>query len=98
MKAVEEDRQSSRSMLKLRWRVTVHRPGTGSFFGPFRRLRDTRLRPKNVPVPLAAFDGIKAIDVTVDGADEVDPNLDLIKGLVVPWFERGSSRRRRVDW
>ena len=31
-------------------------------------------------VPLVSLDGIDAIDVTVDGADEVDPHLDLIKG------------------
>jgi ribose 5-phosphate isomerase A len=32
-------------------------------------------------IPLAGLDEIEAIDVTVDGADEVDPELDLIKGL-----------------
>lgn len=31
-------------------------------------------------IPLASLDQIEAIDVAVDGADEVDPRLDLIKG------------------
>jgi ribose 5-phosphate isomerase A len=31
-------------------------------------------------VPLAGFDEIEVIDIDVDGADEVDPSLDLIKG------------------
>ena len=32
-------------------------------------------------LPLSTLDEIEAIDVTVDGADEVDPSLNLIKGL-----------------
>jgi ribose 5-phosphate isomerase A len=32
-------------------------------------------------IPLVGLDEIEAIDVTVDGADEVDPNMNLIKGL-----------------
>lgn len=32
-------------------------------------------------IPLATLDEVEAIDVTVDGADEVDPALNLIKGL-----------------
>ncbi len=32
-------------------------------------------------IPLVSLDEIEAIDVTVDGADEVDPELNLIKGL-----------------
>ena len=31
-------------------------------------------------IPLIALDDVESIDVTVDGADEVDPHLDLIKG------------------
>src|SRR5258708_34552907 len=31
-------------------------------------------------IPLATLDEIEAIDITVDGADEVDPQLNLIKG------------------
>lgn len=32
-------------------------------------------------IPLVDFDSVDGIDVTVDGADEVDPQLNLIKGL-----------------
>jgi ribose 5-phosphate isomerase A len=32
-------------------------------------------------IPLVNLDEVEAIDVTVDGADEVDPELNLIKGL-----------------
>jgi ribose 5-phosphate isomerase A len=32
-------------------------------------------------IPLVTLDDVPAIDVTVDGADEVDPQLNLIKGL-----------------
>ena len=32
-------------------------------------------------IPLAGLDEIESIDITVDGADEVDPELNLIKGL-----------------
>ncbi len=31
-------------------------------------------------IPLATLDDVQAIDVTIDGADEVDPELRLIKG------------------
>ncbi|BAA30481.1 ribose 5-phosphate isomerase A [Pyrococcus horikoshii] len=31
-------------------------------------------------IPIASLDQVDAIDVAVDGADEVDPNLNLIKG------------------
>jgi ribose 5-phosphate isomerase A len=31
-------------------------------------------------IPLAQFDAIEAIDLTIDGADEFDENLNLIKG------------------
>jgi ribose 5-phosphate isomerase A len=31
-------------------------------------------------IPLTNFDEVQQIDVTIDGADEVDPNLQLIKG------------------
>jgi ribose 5-phosphate isomerase A len=57
------------------------------------RVRSGRLRVRGVPtsddtarlaeehgVPLAALGEAGELAVTVDGADEVDPNLDLIKG------------------
>jgi ribose 5-phosphate isomerase A len=43
-------------------------------------LRTEQLARK-VGIPLASLDDVEAIDVTIDGADEVDPRLDLIKGL-----------------
>lgn len=35
---------------------------------------------REVGIPLVSFADVAAVDVTVDGADEVDPQLDLIKG------------------
>jgi ribose 5-phosphate isomerase A len=32
-------------------------------------------------IPLTTLDEVESLDVAVDGADEVDPNLDLIKGF-----------------
>jgi len=31
-------------------------------------------------IPLTSFEAVSAIDLTIDGADEVDPDLNLIKG------------------
>jgi ribose 5-phosphate isomerase A len=57
------------------------------------RIRDRRLRVHGVPtseetaslarregIPLLTLTEAGILDLTVDGADEVDPNLDLIKG------------------
>ena len=35
---------------------------------------------RQLTIPLAALDEVERIDITFDGADEVDPQLDLIKG------------------
>ena len=35
---------------------------------------------RSLGIPLATLDEQPAIDITIDGADEVDPNLDVIKG------------------
>lgn len=32
-------------------------------------------------IPLATLEEVGTLDITIDGADEVDPNLDLIKGM-----------------
>src|SRR5215471_7410419 len=40
----------------------------------------TRADALRCGVPLATLDEIDRLDLTVDGADEVDPALDLIKG------------------
>ena len=36
---------------------------------------------RELGIPLGTLEGLGALDLTVDGADEVDPNLNLIKGL-----------------
>lgn len=36
---------------------------------------------REVGIPLVDLNDVESIDVTIDGADEVDPRLDLIKGL-----------------
>lgn len=36
---------------------------------------------RSLQIPLVTFDTHPVIDITIDGADEADPNLDVIKGL-----------------
>jgi ribose 5-phosphate isomerase A len=43
--------------------------------------RQAEHRSQELGIPLTTLAQSPVIDVTVDGADEVDPNLDLIKGL-----------------
>jgi len=38
------------------------------------------------------------LDLTVDGADEIDPELNLIKGGVEHCYARRSSRLLRATW
>jgi ribose 5-phosphate isomerase A len=40
----------------------------------------SREKAKSLGIPLTSFEECQTIDVTVDGADEVDPELRLIKG------------------
>lgn len=40
----------------------------------------TEREARRLGIPIAGADWHRAIDVTIDGADEVDPDLDLIKG------------------
>lgn len=42
---------------------------------------DTRDYAMRLGIPLATLDDEPRLDLTLDGADEVDPHLDLIKGL-----------------
>lgn len=42
---------------------------------------DTARRAAALGIPLATLAELPHLDLTIDGADEVDPNLDLIKGL-----------------
>ncbi len=41
----------------------------------------TASRARAWKIPLVSLDEVSVLDLVVDGADEVDPNLDLIKGL-----------------
>jgi ribose 5-phosphate isomerase A len=40
----------------------------------------TRIQAEGLGIPLAAFEEIDELDLTIDGADEFDPDLRLIKG------------------
>lgn len=41
----------------------------------------TASRARALKIPLVSLDDVSELDLAVDGADEVDPQLDLIKGL-----------------
>jgi ribose 5-phosphate isomerase A len=41
----------------------------------------TAIDARQWQIPLTSFDAHPQIDITIDGADEIDPHLDLIKGL-----------------
>jgi ribose 5-phosphate isomerase A len=41
----------------------------------------TAAHARTVGIPLIDLDDVREVDVAIDGADEVDPRLDLIKGL-----------------
>ena len=41
----------------------------------------TEATARRLRIPLATLEEIGTLDLTIDGADEVDPGLDLIKGL-----------------
>jgi ribose 5-phosphate isomerase A len=43
--------------------------------------RATETQARELEIPLATLDEVPRLDLTIDGADEVDPRLDLIKGL-----------------
>ncbi|PIE81821.1 MAG: ribose 5-phosphate isomerase A [Chloroflexi bacterium] len=42
---------------------------------------ETRREAERVGIPLTNFNETQVIDLTIDGADEIAPNFDLIKGL-----------------
>lgn len=42
---------------------------------------ETAREAEKFQLPLTTFDQHPKIDITIDGADEIDPNFDLIKGL-----------------
>ncbi len=41
---------------------------------------DTERKARELSIPLTTLDDIESIDVTVDGADEIDPRFDMTKG------------------
>jgi ribose 5-phosphate isomerase A len=41
---------------------------------------DTERKARELSIPLATLDDVASIDVTVDGADEIDARFDMIKG------------------
>ena len=43
--------------------------------------RATEEQARSLGIPLAALDDVVRLDLAIDGADEIDPGLDLIKGL-----------------
>lgn len=43
--------------------------------------RATERRARAWGLPIVTFTDVTAVDLTIDGADEIDPQLDLIKGL-----------------
>ena len=57
----------------------------------------TAMLARQLGIPLGSLEDVPTIDVTIDGADEVDPRLDLIKGyggaLVREKIVAAASRR-----
>ena len=53
---------------------------------------------ESLEIPLVTLDEIETIDIDFDGADEVDPRLDLIKGRGRTWFAKKLSRPHPVEW
>ncbi|HUF50467.1 MAG TPA: ribose-5-phosphate isomerase RpiA [Longimicrobiales bacterium] len=43
--------------------------------------RATEEQARSLEIPVASLDQVTSLDLTIDGTDEVDPQLDLIKGL-----------------
>ena len=42
--------------------------------------RDTDTKARNLDIPISTLDDYPSIDLVIDGADEVDPDFNLIKG------------------
>lgn len=69
----------------VRWFLEALARGLGS--GEVEDIRgvptsvDTETRCAELGIPLVGLDEAGVLDLTVDGADEVDPELELIKGL-----------------
>jgi ribose 5-phosphate isomerase A len=52
----------------------------GLFFRAIPTSKKTAALAAEQNIPLAALNDVTSIDITIDGADEIDPNLQLIKG------------------
>lgn len=63
--------------------VIAERRGAGEWGGVvgIPTSEDTARRARALGIPLATLDARPQVDLTIDGADEVDPELRLIKGL-----------------
>ena len=55
-------------------------------------------RANEIGIPLLDFAKRPFADITVDGADEISPNLDLIKGLGGGPAAKRSSRKTLTSW
>ncbi len=51
-----------------------------------------------VGIPLTDFSRLTSLDLTLDGADEMDPALNLIKGVGAPFSGKRSSPPPRAGW
>ncbi len=60
--------------------------------------RSTAERAARLDIPLATLDELPGLDMVVDGADEIDPELDLIKGLggALLWEKIVAQAARRM--
>ena len=56
----------------------------------------TRADAVRCGIPLATLDEVDQLDLTVDGADEIDPALNLIKGGGGALLRRRSLLRHRI--
>ena len=54
---------------------------------------NTRETATKLGIPLTNFDEVQHIDVTIDGADEFDPQLNLIKGGGAELFDFAADER-----
>ena len=58
----------------------------------------TRLQANSLKIPLISFEEVGELDLTIDGADEFDPDLRLIKGGGGALCAKKSSRRPQRAW
>ena len=51
-----------------------------------------------VGIPLVELSSVDGLDIVIDGADEYDPNFQLIKGVGLLFLEKKSSLRKAQQW